>query len=78
MDITLTIDETQPTQTIFCKDLNAFLHVDILPQSSIDDQMAQAQAMIDRGQAIIDSLTPVTASAVTIRQGVDMKPQPPA
>lgn len=59
-DISITIDETANGETVYCKELDAFLQIYIIQKVDIEAQRAEAQLKIDTAQKALDALDAVT------------------
>lgn len=61
MTITLTIDETLNAQTVYCKQLDAFVQIYTLAQTDVDNQVQIAQTKINDAQKIITAFANLAA-----------------
>lgn len=68
--ITFDIDETIPTQDIYCKELNAFLHIDTINESEVKNKIQAAQAQIAQIQQTIDVLNPLLVIQQAAQLGI--------
>lgn len=59
-DISITIDETANGETVYCKELDAFLQIYIVPSGAILSEKQAAQDALDKAQKTIDALDAVT------------------
>lgn len=61
MDITITINENINAQTVYCKQMDAFLQIYTLAQTDIDNQVQVAQTKISDAQKIITAFANLAA-----------------
>lgn len=59
-DISIAIDEMANGETVYCKELDAFLEIYIIQKVDIQAQRADAQLKIDQAQKAIDALDAIT------------------
>lgn len=60
--ITITVDETNPTQDIYSPELDRFLHIDLLAQADIDNQTKALVDKVQTAQAAINTLATLTTT----------------
>lgn len=60
-DISITIDETANGETVYCKELDAFLQIYIIQQSTISSDKQAAQDKVDQALKAITALNIVLA-----------------
>lgn len=65
--VTINIDETVKTgQTIYCKELDAFLSLIIVPVDIVNAQIGQFQKQLADSQKTLDDLNAIAATRVKV------------
>lgn len=65
--ITFDIDETIATQDIYCKELDKFLHIDIITDVELQNKIQAAKAQAAQHQNIASILEPLLALQQAIK-----------
>lgn len=68
MDITINVDPKGNGQIIWSRDLNTYLQIYIVPESTIDVQIAQAKDQIIAGQNALDALESIANNKGAVTQ----------